>query len=53
MTSPVKLSRERWEMLKRVMIVTSDTPFVLNGLTVPAPLEIDGITFLPAEYVPA
>lgn len=52
MTQPVKLSRERWEMLRRGFVVTSDVPFVLNGITLPIALEVDGVTFLPAEYVP-
>ena len=66
MPEPVKLSRERWEMLKRAKtaftghalgdiaaIVSVTAANRLGLLTVSEPIEIDGITFLPAEYVPA
>ncbi len=51
---PVKLSRERWEMLRGswewpiVGMYSDGSPF----MTVTEPREIDGVIFLPAEYVP-
>lgn len=53
MTDPVKLSRERWEMLTlgdygRENYVVASLKFSL-----PRAVEIDGVIFLPAEYVPA
>lgn len=58
MTSPVKLSRERWEMLwhapgKSEYRVQPNCHYESDRVTMSAPVEIDGITFLPAEYVPA
>ncbi len=57
MPEPVKLSRERWEMLVRG---TGAKPrYFGHGDPVPCEVielktarEIDGIVFLPAEYVP-
>lgn len=46
---PVKLSRERWEMLYRDVGVS----YPLDKIRLAFPAEIDGIVFLPAEYVPA
>ena len=67
MPEPVKLSRERWASLCRAtpMIVggfdllsgkpqTETLHYVdRDSITISEPREIDGITFLPAEYVPA
>ncbi len=61
MSEPVRLSRERWEMLKAAKtagpltidsLVSVTTANRLGVLTVTQPLEIAGIVFLPAEYVP-
>lgn len=48
MTSPVNLSRERWEMLYRDVGVS----YPLDKIRLAFPAEIEGIVFLPAEYVP-
>lgn len=49
MSEPVKLSRERWEMLRHAAnpVVPSLWSVVLDK-----PLETHGVIFLPAEYVP-
>ncbi len=61
MTEPVNLSRERWEMLREALtagpptlatIVATTVANRAGHLTVHEPLEIRGIIFLPAEYVP-
>lgn len=52
MTSPVKLSRERWEMLVAKPPAAEGWCYP-HAIIVTTPREIDGITFLPAEYVPA
>lgn len=54
MTSPVKLSRERWETLRAsweypIIGMYSDGSRFINVLE---PREVSGITFLPATYVP-
>ncbi len=50
MPEPVKLSRERWEMLKaRTGSEPHNRPTKIITYQVE---EIDGIVFLPAEYVP-
>lgn len=46
---PVKLSRERWDSLRTAY---PTAPHV-KMITLLTPDEIDGITFLPATYVPA
>lgn len=45
---PVRLSRERWEMLASTR--TGNVVLIQVG---PLAEEIDGIVFLPATYVPA
>lgn len=57
MSEPVKLSRERWEMLwhapgKSEYRVQPNCHYESDRVTMSAPVVIDGITFLPAEYVP-
>ncbi len=52
MPDPVKLSCERWDLLGRAPL-PDGTRAGHNSLTTTAPIEIDGVTFLPAEYVPA
>lgn len=58
MSNPVKLSRERWKMLrlgKQWPAVFDPSPEPLS-ITVTEPLSVGtaaaSITFLPAEYVP-
>ncbi len=56
MTEPIKLSRERWISLARYMVphCPSDYPTAEGDkLVLAIPTEIDGVIFLPAEYVPA
>lgn len=57
---PVRLSRERWEMLA-AKVPYGDPNIISAGfrnigeafILLTAPLESKGIIFLPAEYVPA
>lgn len=60
MREPVKLSRERWDSLTRGGHPDYEKVTILRGVIgamprafVEEPLTFDGITFLPAEYVPA
>lgn len=50
-TQPVKLSRERWKLL-----LSAGPSYALLGeparITLAHSEEIDGVTFLPAEYMP-
>lgn len=54
MTEPIKLSRERWDNLADYW--AANHPSVkspaTNHLVVSAPVQANGITFLPATYVP-
>ncbi len=62
MAEPVKLSRERWELLTRgghpdyervtILIDNAGTRQMTKRAIVKDTLEFDGIVFLPAEYVP-
>lgn len=67
MAEPVKLSRERWEMLREAKtrydanapaleqinaIVSTTLANRLDLLVVREPLETQGVIFLPADYVP-
>lgn len=55
MPDPVKLSRERWEMLAGSSPMAGtivDAKYPLRSMTLQLPREIDGVIFLPAEYVP-
>lgn len=53
MGEPVKLSRERWELLWRGARANWETNLpVPKHILLANTTEIDGITFLPAEYVP-
>lgn len=45
--APVKLSRERWEMLYRDVGIKH----AVDSIRLAFPAEIDGVIFLPAEYV--
>lgn len=54
MTSPVKLSRERWEMLWRGLAEMQRLPgtfYEPATVRLSKSFERSGITFLPAEYV--
>ncbi len=54
-SEPVKLSRERWVALARYMVPQCPADYETSGrdrLILAKPIEIDGVTFLPAEYVP-
>ncbi len=58
MSEPVKLSRERWEMLARYMAARQMSPCFANvaasrSISLSLPIESEGVIFLPAEYVPA
>ncbi len=50
MPEPVKLSRERWDMLTREWPMTWANPLFPNRRVVREPIERDGVVFLPAEY---
>lgn len=59
MTRLVKLTRERWEMLcaSNKPIEPKAATEIRNwqnqrAITITVPTEVDGVTFLPAEYVP-
>jgi len=57
MTEPVKLSRERWDALVDHWIRLDKDDRTIrsvatNRVAVTVPAEIDGVIFLPAEYVP-
>lgn len=52
---PVRLSRERWEMLRDSgppEFISCGRPEDWTSITIASPREIDGVIFLPAEYVP-
>lgn len=57
MSDPVKLSRERWDALWNAMHElrfdnTSASDFLPTKINLVAPLQTQGVIFLPAEYVP-
>lgn len=61
MSEPVKLPRERWEMLYAAKTATptlgsfsaEPVPERPGFFRISNPIEIDGVVFLPADYVQA
>ncbi len=52
MSEPVKLSRERWDSLWRGLTGHAAGAWEPKSVVIGKPLQIDGVIFLPAEYVP-
>lgn len=53
MGEPVKLSRERWQMLVSVAVKFAvDARYVTKPIVLTTPVFAGSVVFLPAEYVP-